>query len=165
MLTAPDVISDTNLTRISIQKQTFSHDALVDELMEFTTASIGAVVTFTGLVRDDPTCGLNGLFLEHYPGMTEKALETIVSKARDRWPSLGQVSITHRIGELALMEPIVFVGVTSPHRQEAFEAASFLMDFLKNDAPFWKKELGHKERWVEQKASDQASKQKWLVNG
>jgi molybdopterin synthase catalytic subunit len=165
MQAAPDMTCTAHHTKIRIQKQTFSHDSLVDELMESSSASIGAVVTFTGLVRDDPSCGLEGLFLEHYPGMTEKALENIVAKARARWPSLVQVSITHRVGEMGLMEPIVFVGVTSPHRQEAFDAASFLMDFLKNDAPFWKKELGQTERWVEQKESDRTSKERWLTNG
>jgi molybdopterin synthase catalytic subunit len=164
MQAAPDMTFTAHHTKIRIQKQTFSHDSLVDELMESSSASIGAVVTFTGLVRDDPSCGLEGLFLEHYPGMTEKALENIVAKARARWPSLVQVSITHRVGEMGLMEPIVFVGVTSPHRQEAFDAASFLMDFLKNDAPFWKKELGQTERWVEQKESDRTSKERWLTN-
>lgn len=110
----------------------------------------GAVVTFVGLVRDfNQGHDILGMTLEHYPGMTEKALHNIEQQAREKW-SLGRVTIIHRIGQLNLADQIVFVGVTSQHRNEAFAAAQFIMDTLKTDAPFWKKERTTSgERWVQ----------------
>lgn len=124
-------------------------------------AQNGAVVTFTGIVREHVETQMERMYLEHYPGMTEKALEAIVAQARARWP-LGQVAVIHRVGELTLNDNIVFVGVSSAHRAAAFEAAQFIMDYLKKDAPFWKKEIGAQaEHWVEQKASDLEAASKW----
>jgi molybdopterin synthase catalytic subunit len=124
--------------------------------------SDGAVVTFVGLVRDfNEGSSVNGLFLEHYPGMTENSLKDISCQAKERW-SLGRVRIIHRIGQLELGEQIVFVGVTSMHRKSAFEACEFIMDYLKTQAPFWKKETTQAgERWIEAKQSDQQQADKW----
>lgn len=124
-------------------------------------AAYGAIVTFTGLVREHAEEELLALELEHYPGMTEQALQRIVAQARQRWV-LGPVLVRHRVGRLLPGDDIVFVGVASAHRRSAFEAAQFIMDFLKRDAPFWKKEiLQSGEHWVEQKQSDLAAAQSW----
>ncbi len=125
-------------------------------------AATGAICFFTGLVRDfgDQT-GLQGMFLEHYPGMTEKALEKTLEEARTRWP-IQAVRVIHRVGQLNLSEQIVFVGVASAHREAAFSACEFIMDYLKVSAPFWKKELGAKsEPWVESKDSYQSRAERW----
>ncbi|WP_029569821.1 molybdopterin synthase catalytic subunit MoaE [Pantoea ananatis] len=122
----------------------------------------GAVVTFTGKVRnhnlgDD----VAALTLEHYPGMTEKALQEIIDDARQRWP-LQRVSVIHRIGELFPGDEIVFVGVTSAHRSSAFAAAEFIMDYLKTRAPFWKRETTDQgDRWVDARNSDHEAAQRW----
>lgn len=122
----------------------------------------GAVVTFVGLVRDfNQGNEVKGLSLEHYPGMTEKALVRIEGEALKRWP-IGRVKIIHRIGDLGISDQIVFVGVTSPHREAAFSATQFIMDYLKNEAPFWKKELTTSgTRWVEAEDKDKKAKQRW----
>lgn len=122
----------------------------------------GAVVTFTGKVRNQNLGDkVTGLTLEHYPGMTEKALTDIVSAARSRW-SLQRVTIIHRVGELHAGEQIVFVGVGAAHRHAAFEAAQFIMDYLKTRAPFWKREAtASGERWVEAKESDENAARRW----
>lgn len=124
-------------THISVQMDNFS----LAEQYEWLSRcdSDGAVVTFTGKVRNHNLGDeVSLLTLEHYPGMTEKALNNIVEEARKRWP-LQRVSVIHRVGTLAPGDEIVFVGVTSSHRSAAFEAAEFIMDFLKTKAPFWKK--------------------------
>uniref|UniRef100_UPI0036DB57A3 molybdopterin synthase catalytic subunit MoaE n=1 Tax=Photorhabdus sp. RM322S TaxID=3342825 RepID=UPI0036DB57A3 len=123
----------------------------------------GAIVTFTGKVRHHNLGDrVSVLRLEHYPGMTEKALQNIVTEARDRWP-LQSISVIHRIGTLYPGDEIVFVGVTSAHRHMAFAAAEFIMDYLKTKAPFWKKEsLSEGERWVESRESDQEAARRWL---
>lgn len=101
------------------------------------------------------------LTLEHYPGMTEKALAEIVAKARSRWP-LGRVTVIHRVGELWPGDEIVFVGVTSAHRSSAFDAGQFIMDYLKTRAPFWKREATPEgDRWVEARDSDQQLAKRW----
>lgn len=126
--------------------------------------AIGAVVTFTGLVRDLADGTLTGMSLEHYPGMTERALTEIIAEAEQRWP-LVKVTVIHRIGSLTLNEQIVFVGVASAHRKGAFAAAEFIMDFLKNRAPFWKKELTETgENWVAAKDSDVEATKKWQID-
>lgn len=114
-------------------------------------SDIGAVVTFSGLVRDVT------LTLEHYPGMTERELGKIEAEANERWQLQG-VSIIHRVGELAPGDNIVLVVTASAHRKDAFEAAEFLMDYLKTRAPFWKREG---EIWVEAKASDDEAAERW----
>lgn len=122
----------------------------------------GAVVTFTGKVRNHNLGdSVSALTLEHYPGMTEKALDEIVQLARQRWP-LQRVSVYHRIGELFPGDEIVFVGVTSAHRSMAFEANQFIMDYLKTRAPFWKREATEQgDRWVDARDSDQKAAQRW----
>ncbi|UUO25181.1 molybdopterin synthase catalytic subunit MoaE [Colwellia sp. M166] len=122
----------------------------------------GAVVTFVGKVRDfNEGIDVQGLSLEHYPGMTEKVLSDIENKAREHWP-LNKVTIIHRFGDLKLGEQIVFIGVTSPHRKAAFAACEFLIDFLKTQAPFWKKELTSKGSvWLDAKNSDDDASQQW----
>lgn len=122
---------------------------------------VGALVSFTGMVRELPDADLEFMELEHYPGMTEKALENIAAQARDRWP-LKRIFIVHRVGPMGLSEEVVQVAVSSAHRNAAFEAASFIMDYLKRDAPFWKREVSDKGSvWVEQKASDIEAAKSW----
>ena len=117
------------------------------------------MVAFTGLVRADD--GLEALTLEHYPAMTLRQLEAIAAEAAARWPLLAG-TIIHRHGRLLPGEPIVLVITASPHRAAAFEAAEFLMDWLKSRAPFWKKERTPEgERWVESRASDDAAAGRW----
>lgn len=123
---------------------------------------IGAVVGFVGYVRDfNDGQDVRGMFLEHYPGMTEKALQKIIEEAEERWPLL-RVEIVHRVGQLPPGEPIVFVGTASAHRQAAFDACNFIMDYLKTRAPFWKKEdTPDGARWVEGRSSDQDAAGRW----
>ena len=123
---------------------------------------IGAIVSFVGLMRDiNEGDEVSALFLEHYPGMTEKALETIVAEARERW-SLEAARVIHRIGEVAPEEPIVLVAVASSHRGEAFRACEFIIDYLKTRAPFWKKETTSEgQRWVDARHSDDEAEARW----
>lgn len=122
----------------------------------------GAVVTFTGKVRNHNLgSDVAALTLEHYPGMTEKALQEIVAAARKRWP-LQRVTVIHRVGELFPGDEIVLVGVTSAHRGSAFSAAEFIMDYLKTRAPFWKREATEQgDRWVDARDSDHQAAQRW----
>ena len=143
---------------IRVQKEDFDARAECDALVKG-RADIGAVVTFTGLVRGDG--GLAALALEHYPGMTEREIARHVDEAEKRWPLLG-VTIIHRIGKLVPGDAIVLVAVSSRHRQAAFEAAEFLMDYLKTRAPFWKEETrGDGKRWVEGRTSDTERADRW----
>jgi molybdopterin synthase catalytic subunit len=123
---------------------------------------IGAIASFIGVVRDwNEGDAVAELTLEHYPGMTEKALAKIVAEARDRWDVMDTLVI-HRIGAMKPTDQIVLVVVTSAHRGEAFAACEFLMDYLKTRAPFWKKErTPGGERWVEARASDDAAAARW----
>ena len=146
---------------IKIQHEDFSTDRET-ELLRSTGNDVGAIVTFCGLVRDvheaEP---VTGLYLEHYPGMTENSLLEIARQAETRWPLLG-ITIIHRIGELNAGAQIVFVGVSSEHRSAAFAACEFLMDYLKTQAPFWKKTLQpNNEFWVEEKEADLAASKRW----
>lgn len=129
---------------------------------------VGALVSFVGTVRDlNEGAAVSEMELEHYPGMTEKALEDIVAQARVRWPLFG-VLVIHRVGPLAPLDQIVLVACCSAHRGEAFAACEFIMDYLKTDAPFWKKEqTPGGARWVDARASDDSAKRKWasLENG
>jgi molybdopterin synthase catalytic subunit len=150
---------------IKVQTDDFDHAheyAHLREQAQHSGASDGAIVTFTGLVRDFNIAGsVSGLFIEHYPGMTEKALDDICNKARERW-DLGQITVIHRVGHINADEQIVFVGVTSRHRKNAIESTEFIMDYLKHQAPFWKQEAtGDGMQWVEQKASDVAQLKRW----
>jgi len=130
--------------------------------MHAANVGVGAVVSFVGYVRDfNDGREVAGMFLEHYPGMTEKALAKIVLEAEQRWPLL-KVEVLHRIGALQPGEPIVFVGVASAHRQAAFQACDFVMDYLKTRAPFWtKEETGEGPRWVEGRQSDADAAGRW----
>ena len=123
---------------------------------------IGAIVSFTGTVRDSESIGtVTEMTLEHYPGMTEKELERIEQEARARWPLQASL-IVHRVGTLKPGDNIVLVVTASAHRDAAFDAAKFLMDYLKTNAPFWKRESGPKgSQWVEAKASDDAAAARW----
>jgi|TARA_B110000459_G_scaffold77810_1_gene87498 molybdopterin synthase catalytic subunit len=122
---------------------------------------IGAIVSFVGTVRDLQSETLKSLTLEHYPEMTEKSLESIVIKARSRW-ELENITIIHRVGKLLISDQIVLVIVTSKHRQEAFDSCNFIMDYLKTDAPFWKKESSDKkEKWVDSSSNDKKQKKRW----
>jgi molybdopterin synthase catalytic subunit len=124
---------------------------------------IGAVVSFTGLVRrGEGAQAIGSMTLEHYPGMTEKELERIEAEARSRWPLSG-ATIIHRYGTLKPGDNIVLVITASRHRQAAFEAAEFLMDYLKTNAPFWKKEelLEGDSGWVEAKSADDGAAARW----
>lgn len=146
---------------VRVQESDFDHGDEYKKLVD-DQPSTGAAVTFSGLVRDmNLDNRVTGLYLEHYPGMTEKSLLQIIDDASHRW-ELVRVTIIHRIGQLALGDQIVFVGVTSKHRKSAFEACEFLMDFLKTKAPFWKKETSdNKEYWTEARDSDSKAAQKW----
>ena len=127
--------------------------------------SDGAVVTFTGKVRDHNLGdNVSALTLEHYPGMTEKALAEIVAEARQRW-AMQRVTVIHRIGELFPGDDIVLVGVSSSHRSAAFAGAEFIMDYLKTRAPFWKREATQDgDRWVESRDSDKQAAARWQEN-
>lgn len=122
---------------------------------------MGAIVTFTGIVRDLDDTPLRHMQIEHYPGMTEKALTRIAEDAAGRW-ELGDILILHRHGRLAPDDPIMMVATASRHRRDAFEAATFLMDFLKSRAPFWKREeTAQGADWVAAKEDDEAALKAW----
>ncbi|WP_299074495.1 molybdopterin synthase catalytic subunit MoaE [uncultured Paraglaciecola sp.] len=150
-----------HFTHINVQTQDFDFAAEYKKLRD-SSNSDGAIVTFVGLVRDSNLQkSVSGLFLEHYPAMTEKVLNNIVEQARSKWP-LGSVSVIHRVGQLDVSDQIVFVGVTSQHRQAAYQANEFIMDFLKTQAPFWKKETTDQgDKWIEAKISDIKKSQDW----
>lgn len=147
--------------KVSIQSNDFSlqHET---ELLRESSAGVGAIVTFSGLVRDfDASNKISSLFLEHYPGMTEISLNDISEQAAKRWDIIDS-TVIHRVGELNAREQIVFVGVSSLHRKEAFSACEFIMDFLKTQAPFWKKSRDENgDHWVDAKLSDTSAADKW----
>jgi len=147
---------------VSVQVEDFSVADEYAKLAEGTDA--GAVVTFIGKVRDfNQGDDVTGLSLEHYPGMTEKALAEIIEQACERWPLL-KTRVIHRVGDLELGDQIVFVGVTSAHRGAAFEACEFIMDYLKTRAPFWKKEQTNSEcRWVDARDTDTSAADRWQI--
>ncbi|MBV1932404.1 MAG: molybdopterin synthase catalytic subunit MoaE [Porticoccaceae bacterium] len=150
----------TQNTIVKILDTAFDPAASLGELST-ADGEYGALVTFTGMVRDLAENPVNAMFLEHYPGMTEQSLQAIIDTARERW-ALGQITVTHRVGMLYPGDPIVFIGVSSRHRREAFDACQFIMDYLKMDAPFWKKEFTPKgEYWVEAKISDCDAAKRW----
>jgi molybdopterin synthase catalytic subunit len=148
---------------IRIQTQDFDLGAEV-ALLRANDARVGAVVTFIGTVREmNDGAGVAEMELEHYPGMTEKALEDIVALARTRW-NIYDALVIHRVGPMKPLEQIVLVAVTSAHRGEAFAACEFIMDYLKTQAPFWKKEQTPQgARWVDARASDDKALEKWGV--
>ena len=147
--------------KILVQADAFDLGSEVDAMGQGRT-DIGAIASFVGLARDmNDGSGVAAMTLEHYPGMTEKALAALVDEANARW-ALQDVTVIHRIGRLLPGDPIVLVAVASRHRGEAFAACEFIMDYLKTQAPFWKKEeTADGERWVEARASDDAAAARW----
>ena len=145
---------------IIIQEDSFSISKMILELSE--KDNVGAVVSFSGYVREfSKEKRLKYMELEHYPGMTEKALESIVQKAKSHW-GIEQTTIIHRVGKLLPKDIIVGVIVSSRHRSNAFKACEFIIDFLKTDAPFWKKEISDKgEVWVSERQEDIIKKTNW----
>lgn len=125
-------------------------------------ARIGAVVSFVGTVRDmNEGASVAAMELEHYPGMTEQAIQAIIERARERWPLFGALVI-HRVGPLLPLDQIVLVACASAHRGDAFAACEFIIDYLKTEAPFWKKEQSPEgARWVDGRVSDDAALRKW----
>jgi molybdopterin synthase catalytic subunit len=146
---------------VRVQTEDFDTGKELDALTRGRT-DVGALASFTGLVRDaNDGAPVRGMTLEHYPGMTEKALEEICRQAHSRWDLIDTLVI-HRVGALAPGDRIVLVGVTSAHRGEAFAACEFIMDYLKTRAPFWKSEdTPDGSRWVEARASDDTAAAKW----
>ena len=148
------------MDKIIVQTEDFNLASEV-ELIKTTNSSIGAVVSFIGTVRDLTSESLVSLTLEHYPGMTEKSLRSIAEKARKKW-EIESVTIIHRVGTLGIGDQIVLVITSSKHRQAAFDSCNYIMDFLKTDAPFWKKEVSDKEeKWVGKRESDEEQKKRW----
>lgn len=148
---------------MTVRVQTEDFDAGQELIsMRLSGRSVGAVVSFIGQVRDlSEGDAIQTLTLEHYPEMTEKALGAIENQAKSRW-DIADSLIIHRIGTLKPQDQIVFVAVSSAHRGDAFKACEFIMDFLKTQAPFWKKEATHHgERWVEAKLSDETAQSRW----
>jgi molybdopterin synthase catalytic subunit len=146
-----------------VQQQDFDLGAEIARLRAG-DARIGAVVSFVGTVRDmNEGANVAELELEHYPEMTERALHDIVEQARARWALYGAL-VVHRVGPMRPMEQIVLVAVSSAHRGEAFAACEFIMDYLKTEAPFWKKEQTPEgARWVDARVSDDAARAKWAA--
>lgn len=146
--------------RILVQSDPFN---IGDETNRFASGhrDMGAIVTFTGIVRDLASQDLDAMEIEHYPGMTERAIEKIASEAQTRW-NLGDVLVIHRHGRLTPGEMIMMVATAAPHRVDAFQAAEFLMDYLKSRAPFWKKEItAQSADWVAAKDEDEAALDRW----
>ena len=146
---------------VRVQKQDFDVSTEIKDLQEG-NKKIGAIASFVGVVRDlNDGDAVSSLTLEHYPGMTEKALEKIVDEAKTRW-DIYDALVVHRIGTLAPTDQIVLVVVTSAHRGESFKACEFLMDYLKTKAPFWKKEVTPGgDRWVDSRESDDEAAKRW----
>lgn len=146
---------------VRVQLEDFDAGAEISRL-RLARKDIGAVAAFIGQVRDlNDGLSVSTMTLEHYPGMTEKSLQRIIDEAAQRW-SFFDALIVHRIGRLEPTDQIVLVAVAGAHRQEAFAACEFIMDYLKTEAPFWKKEQTPQgERWVEAKTTDDDAKQRW----
>ena len=153
------------MQRVSSQEADFSTDDVYRSMRTDLGAKVGAIVSFVGLVRDH---NINGdgsevatLTLEHYPGMTEQSIEDILAQAQTRWPLLS-THVTHRVGSMAPTEQIVLVMVASAHREAAFAAAQFIMDYLKTDAVFWKREATeNSEHWVQSTTGDALRAESW----
>ncbi len=150
---------------IRVQREPFDVAAETAALLAGRT-DIGAMVSFQGVVRaGEDGDRVSAMTLEHYPGMTERALERIEAEASARWPLQASL-IIHRVGRLAPGDPIVLVVTCARHRQAAFDACAFLIDWLKTEAPFWKlEETASGERWVEARATDAAAAQRWQTDG
>ncbi len=149
------------MIRITVQEKDFSLEQEIN-LLRNDRVDIGAIVSFTGLVRDlNEGDEVSLMTLEHYPGMTEKQLQAIADEAESRWP-LQEITIIHRVGTLAPGDQIVLVITASPHREAAYESNRFIMDYLKSRATFWKKEtLENRSRWVKSRQSDDNASDHW----
>ena len=149
------------MATVRIQEEPFDAGTLIAETHR-ANPKVGAVASFIGLVRDiNEGSDVSEMTLEHYPGMTERAIENICREAAERWEVLD-ARVVHRVGTLRPTDPIVIVVVASGHRGDAFAACEFIMDFLKTRAPFWKKErTGGGERWVAARASDDEAAARW----
>ena len=147
---------------VKVQTQDFDAGLEISQLRN-ARKDTGAVVSFIGQVRDvNDGDSVSQLTLEHYPGMTEKALEAIISQAQSRW-DIFDALVIHRVGTLQPTEQIVLVAVSSAHRGEAFKACEFIMDYLKTEAPFWKKEATNSgERWIDAKHTDDEARERWI---
>lgn len=142
-----------------VQAEVFDPGAELNRFSE-AQSDMGAIVSFSGIVRD-VTGGLDRLEIEHYPGMTERAISAIVDEAVTRW-LLGDALVIHRFGPIAVGAPIMMVATAAPHRVDAFAAADFLMDYLKSRAPFWKKEVTREgAAWVAAKDADEDALKRW----
>ena len=148
-------------SKIRVQTEVFDVAEVIDDLRAGNPA-VGAIASFIGVVRDlNDGASVETMTLEHYPGMTEKALQAIVADAEKRWDVID-VSVVHRVGELRPTDPIVLVAVASAHRGDAFQACEFIMDYLKTQAPFWKKEEDSQgTRWVASRSSDARAAGRW----
>jgi molybdopterin synthase catalytic subunit len=149
------------MTTVRVQEADFDIGTEVAALRA-QNPKVGAVACFVGTVRDlNEGSAVQTMELEHYPGMTEKSLEAIARQARERWPG-SDVLIVHRVGQLKPLDQIVLVATTAMHRAEAFESCAFVMDYLKTQAPFWKKEKTEAgERWVDARESDESALKRW----
>lgn len=150
---------------LKIQVQTEDFDVSNElALLRANRPEIGAVAVFVGTVRDiNDGSAVQGMSLEHYPGMTEKSLEEITKQAIERW-EVQSATIIHRVGDLKPLDQIVLVAVSSAHRGDAFAACEFIMDYLKTSAPFWKKEATPDGgRWVDARTSDEERMKKWKI--
>ena len=149
------------ITKVSVRQEDFDVSREMEELRKG-SGSAGAMVAFTGVVRNrNQGDDIFALTLEHYPGMTESAITAIADKARARW-ELDDIVVIHRVGRLEVGDQIVLCLVTSAHRGEAFEACEYIMDWLKTEAPFWKKEeTPSGSRWVDARESDEKAKARW----
>ena len=150
---------------VKVQRDQIAVGSLIEQLMDLSEreGEVGAIATFIGRVRGkEDTRQVDELFLEHYPTMTEKKITKIVCNACNKF-SINGCIVVHRIGKLIPGELIVFVGVTSRHRKDAIDACSYVMDFLKTEAPFWKKEKGSKgEKWIRSRDTDYLARDRWL---
>jgi molybdopterin synthase catalytic subunit len=146
---------------VRVQREDFDAGAEIAKLRA-NDPRVGAVASFVGVARaTNDGERVDAMSLEHYPGMTERALEDIVAQARRRWDVID-ILVIHRVGELKPLDQIVLVAVTSSHRGEAFAACEFVMDYLKTEAPFWKKETTPAgTRWVQARESDDAARDRW----
>ena len=157
-------------SRVQIQVAEFDVASIYQEVREESAGQAGAIVTFVGLVRDRNEIAGDGaavdtLTLEHYPGMTERSIAVILEQAQSRWP-VPWIRVVHRVGELAPSEQIVLVMVGSAHREAAFAAAEFIMDYLKTDAVLWKRErTGLGQTWLKSTAQDAVRAEKWRQPG
>ena len=145
---------------VSVQNEVFDFSKEIEKFSK-KLDNVGALVTFTGIVRGKKSENLDFMFIEHYPGMTENQIESIIRDAVKRW-NISDALVIHRYGKLEPGEPIMMVATAAEHRKEAFEAAEYLMDYLKSRAPFWKKEvIKGKEKWVDAAVNDELALDRW----